>query len=113
MRPSGRCARAWRWLTAVAALETPAGTALAARAGIATGLVMVGELIGEGAAQEQAVVGETPNLAARLQALAEPGSVVISQATRRLVGGLFELTDLGPQRLKGFAEPLVGLAGRG
>ena len=68
---------------------------------------MVGELIGEGAAQEQTVVGETPNLAARLQALAEPGSVVISQATRRLLGGLFELTDLGPQRLKGFAEPLA------
>ena len=83
------------------------GAALAARVGIATGLVMVGELIGEGAAQEQTVVGETPNLAARLQALAEPGSVVISQATRRLVGGLFELADLGPQRLKGFAEPLA------
>ena len=86
---------------------------LAARVGSATGLVMVGELIGEGAAKEQAVVGETPNLAARLQALAAPGSVVISQATRRLVGGLFELTDLGVQRLKGFAEPLAGLAGRG
>ena len=68
---------------------------------------MVGELIGEGAAREQTVVGETPNLAARLQALAAPGSVVISQATRRLVGGLFELADLGPQRLKGFAEPLA------
>ena len=80
---------------------------LAARIGIATGLVVVGELIGEGAAQEQAVVGETPNLAARLQALAAPGSVVISQATRRLVGGLFELADLGPQRLKGFAAPIA------
>ena len=68
---------------------------------------MVGELIGEGAAKEQTVVGETPNLAARLQALATPGSVVISQATRRLVGGLFELADLGPRRLKGFAEPLA------
>ena len=53
------------------------------------------------------MVGETPNLAARLQALASPGSVVISQATRRLVGGLFELADLGPRRLKGFAEPLA------
>ena len=94
-------------IDALARLETPAGEPLAARVGIATGLVMVGELIGEGAAQEQAVVGETPNLAARLQALAEPGSVVISQATRRLVGGLFELADLGPQRLKGFAEPLA------
>jgi predicted ATPase len=67
---------------------------------------MVGELIGEGAAKEQTVVGETPNLAARLQGLAAPGSVVISQATRRLVGGLFELADLGPVRLKGFAAPL-------
>jgi len=94
-------------IDAVAGLETPAGALLAARVGIATGLVMVGELIGEGVAQEQAVVGETPNLAARLQALAEPCSVVISEATRRLVGGLFELDDLGPQRLKGFAEPLA------
>ena len=69
---------------------------------------MVGELIGEGAAQEEAVVGETPNLAARLQALAEPGSVVDQPGdTRRLLGGLFELTDLGPRRLKGFAEPLA------
>jgi class 3 adenylate cyclase/tetratricopeptide (TPR) repeat protein len=92
---------------AIAALETPAGEPLAARIGIATGLVMVGELIGEGAAREESVIGETPNLAARLQALAAPGSVIISQATRRLVGGLFELTDLGPQCLKGFAEPLA------
>src|SRR5262245_28386381 len=91
----------------VAGLETPVNAPLAARVGIATGLVMVGELIGQGAAQEQTVVGETPNLSARLQALAEPGSVVISQATRRLVGGLFELEDLGPQRLKGFAAPLT------
>ena len=91
----------------LAELETPAGEPLAARVGIATGLVMVGELIGVGAAQEQTVVGETANLAARLQALAEPGSIVISRRTRRFVGGLFELTDLGPQRLKGFAEPLA------
>jgi predicted AAA+ superfamily ATPase len=83
------------------------GTLLAARVGIATGVVVVGELTGEGAAQEQTVVGETPNLAARLQTLAAPGSVVISQATRRLVGRLFELADLGPQRLKGFAEQLA------
>jgi class 3 adenylate cyclase len=88
-------------------LATPGGAPLLARVGIATGLVMVGELIGEGVAKEQTVVGETPNLAARLQALAAPGSVVISQATRRLVGGLFELADLGPQHLKGFAEPLT------
>jgi class 3 adenylate cyclase/predicted ATPase len=94
-------------IAALARLETPAGEPLGARVGIGTGLVMVGELIGEGVAQEQTVVGETPNLAARLQGLAAPGSVVISQATRRLVGGLFELTDLGLQRLKGFAEPLA------
>src|SRR3712207_1036211 len=81
---------------ALAGLETPAPEPLAARIGIATGLVMVGELIGSGAAQEQIVVGETPNLAARLQALAASGSVVINQVTRRLVGGLFELADLGP-----------------
>ena len=94
-------------VAALARLETTAGEPLAARVGIATGLVMVGELIGEGAAREEAVVGETPNLAARLQTLAAPGSVVISQATRRLLGGLFDLEDLGPRRLKGFAEPLA------
>ena len=63
---------------AVRELSTPAGAPLAARVGIATGLVVVGELIGEGAAREEAVVGETPNLAARLQALAEPGAVVVA-----------------------------------
>jgi class 3 adenylate cyclase len=93
-------------VTAVGRLR-PGDEPLAARVGIATGLVMVGELIGEGAAREEAVVGETPNLAARLQALAKPGRVVISQATRRLVGGLFELADLGPARVKGFAAPLI------
>jgi class 3 adenylate cyclase len=67
-------------VTAVARLPTGADTPVAARVGIATGLVMVGELIGEGVAQEQAVVGETPNLAARLQALAAPGSVAIARA---------------------------------
>jgi class 3 adenylate cyclase/predicted ATPase len=93
-------------IDALTGLETPADEPLAARIGIATGLVMVGELIGEGAAQEQTVVGETPNLAARLQALATPGSIVISRATRRLLGGLFELADLGPHALKGFIEPM-------
>jgi class 3 adenylate cyclase len=103
-----RAVRAGLGLTAaVPQLEAPVGAPLAARVGIATGLVMVGELIGEGAAREETVVGETPNLAARLQALAAPGDVVISEATRRLVGGLFALADLGPRRLKGFAEPLV------
>jgi class 3 adenylate cyclase len=68
---------------------------LRARVGIATGLVVVGDLIGEGSAQEQSVVGETPNLAARLQALAAPDAVVIDAVTRGLVGNLFEYHDLG------------------
>ena len=89
---------------AVPKLKTAAGAPLQVRVGIATGLVVVGDLIGAGAAQEQAVVGETPNLAARLQALAEPGAVVISSSTRRLTGGLFDYRDLGTVALKGFAE---------
>ena len=79
---------------------------LQARVGIATGLVVVGDLVGQGSAQEQAVVGETPNLAARLQALAEPGQIVLAGATRRLIGDLFRLRDLGRQIVKGFAEPV-------
>jgi predicted ATPase/class 3 adenylate cyclase len=78
---------------------------LKVRIGIATGTVVVGDLIGEGAAQEQAIVGETPNLAARLQAAAEPGMVVISASTRRVTGGHFEYLDLGPIALKGWTEP--------
>ena len=79
-------------------------TKLQARVGIATGLVVVGDLIGEGSAQEQSVVGETPNLAARLQALAEPDAVVIASGTRRLVGDLFEYRDLGAVEVKGLAR---------
>jgi class 3 adenylate cyclase len=75
------------------------------RIGIATGLVVVGDLIGAGAAQERGVVGETPNLAARLQALARPGTLVVADSTRRQIGTLFEIEDLGPQSLAGFAEP--------
>jgi class 3 adenylate cyclase/predicted ATPase len=78
---------------------------LRVRIGIATGLAVVGDLIGEGAAQERGVVGETPNLAARLQALATPNTLVIAGATRRQIGRLFDLEDLGPQQLAGFAEP--------
>jgi class 3 adenylate cyclase/tetratricopeptide (TPR) repeat protein len=89
---------------AVPNLSTAASVPLQVRVGIATGLVVVGDLIGAGAAKEQAVVGETPNLAARLQALAEPGAVVIAASTRRLTGGLFEYRDLGSVALKGFAE---------
>jgi len=79
---------------------------LQTRVGIATGLVVVGDLIGEGPAREQSVVGETPNLAARLQALAEPDTVVISASTRRLVGDLFEYRDLGAIEVKGIAGPV-------
>ena len=80
---------------------------LRARVGIATGLVVVGDLIGEGSAQEQSVVGETPNLAARLQALAEPGAVVIAASTRRLVGEMFDCRDLGALDVKGIAGPIL------
>ncbi|MGK9166850.1 AAA family ATPase [Inquilinus limosus] len=97
---------ALRILDAVGRLATPSGEALAARIGIATGVVVVGDLIGEGAAQEEAVIGETPNLAARLQSLAAPDEVIISDGTRRLLGGLFEFEDLGEQSLKGLATPV-------
>jgi AAA ATPase domain/Adenylate and Guanylate cyclase catalytic domain len=90
-------------VAAVDALKTHAP--LQTRVGIATGLVVVGDLIGSGASQEQAIVGETPNLAARLQAVAEPNSVVIAETTRKLVGNLLELEDLGAQDLKGIAGP--------
>jgi class 3 adenylate cyclase len=79
---------------------------LQARVGIATGLVVVGDRIGQGSAQEQSVVGETPNLAARLQSLAAPGMVVIAAGTRRLVGDLFEIRDLGAIEVKGIAGPV-------
>ena len=79
---------------------------LQARVGIANGLVVVGDLIGEGSAQEQSVVGETPNLAARLQALAEPDAVVIAAGIRRLLGDLFEYRDLGAVEVKGIAAPV-------
>ena len=79
---------------------------LQTRVGIATGLVVVGDLIGSGSAQEQAVVGETPNLAARLQGIAEPNTVVIAESTRKLIGNLFELQDLGAREVKGIVEPV-------
>ncbi|HKH28640.1 MAG TPA: adenylate/guanylate cyclase domain-containing protein [Sphingomicrobium sp.] len=84
-------------------LKTPEGKPLACRIGIATGLVVVGELVGEGAAREETVVGETPNLAARLQQRAPPGAVVVSAATRRLLEGLFEFQVLNAQVLKGIS----------
>jgi class 3 adenylate cyclase/predicted ATPase len=90
-------------ISALTGLNTRAS--LQTRIGIATGLVVVGDLIGSGEAQERGIVGETPNLAARLQAIAEPGTVVIADSTRKLVGNLFELKDLGPKALKGITAP--------
>jgi class 3 adenylate cyclase/predicted ATPase len=82
-------------------LEAAEGEHLHVRVGIATGIVVVGDLLGSGESQERGVVGDTPNLAARLQGVAEPDNVVIAESTRRLLGNLFELSDLGPQNLKG------------
>ena len=82
------------------------GAPLQARVGIATGLVVVGDLIGAGEAQERGIVGETPNLAARLQGIADPNIVVIAESTRKLLGNLFELQDLGAKDVKGIAEPV-------
>ena len=97
----------------VSALQTRANEKLQVRIGIATGLVVVGDLVGHGAAQEQAVVGDTPNLAARLQALAEPDSVVVAGATRRLLHDRFRLRDLGRHLVKGLAEPVEAWAVEG
>jgi len=97
-------------IAAVARLETRAAEPLAVRIGIATGLVVVGDLSREGALREHAVVGETPNLAARLQALAEPGTIAVAASTRRLLGDLFRLRDLGRHEVKGIAEPVAAWA---
>ena len=100
-------------VAAVARLETRAAEPLAVRIGIATGVVVVGALSGEGALREHAVVGETPNLAARLQALAEPGTIVVAASTRRLLSDLFRLRDLGRHEVKGIAEPVAAWAVEG
>ena len=84
----------------------PSRSTLAVRVGISTGPVVVGDLIGEGASQESAVVGEAPNLAARLQSIAGPNSTLIGLSTQRLVAGRFEMTPLGPRQLKGIADPV-------
>jgi class 3 adenylate cyclase len=91
-------------LSAIPKLPSKAGLKPRARIGIATGLVVVGDLIGEGAARESNVVGETPHLAARLQNLADPSTLVVAEGTRRLAGRLFEYHDLGNVKLKGFSE---------
>ena len=95
-------------ITAVSSLKTHAP--LQTRVGIATGLVVVGDLIGSGASQEQAIVGETPNLAARLQGIAEPNSVIIAESTRRLLGNLFELQVVQAKDLRGIPEPVQAWA---
>jgi len=93
-------------VAAVAGLDTGPEARLRVRVGIATGLVIVGDLIGKGASREHGVVGETPNLASRLQALAEPDTVVIDGSTRRLVGGLFEYLALESVSITGFSDPV-------
>src|SRR6516165_8876656 len=94
-------------IAAVARLETRASEPLAVRIGIASGVVVIGDLSRECALRERAVVGETPNLAARLQALAEPGMIVVAASTRRLLGDLFRLRDLGRHEVKGISEPVA------
>jgi class 3 adenylate cyclase/predicted ATPase len=91
-------------IATLSALRTSAS--LQTRIGIATGLVVVGDLTGSGNAQERGIIGETPNLAARLQAIAEPNTVLVAETTRRLLGNLFELRDVGARSLKGIAEPV-------
>lgn len=93
-------------VAAVARLETRAGEALAVRIGIATGIVVVGDLGGEGKLREHSVVGDAPNIAARVQALVEPNTVVLADSTRRLLGDRFSLRDLERHELKGINEPV-------
>ena len=102
-------------LAIVAEVEhrAPGRGAPSARIGIATGLVVVGEIIGTGTAQERTIVGETPNLAARLQALAAPDTILLSEATQNLLGGLFELESTGEHELKGFSRPVPAWRVRG
>jgi predicted ATPase len=103
--PNGRCGARSRSLKPSLSPTSDMIAVLQVRVGIATGLVVVGDLIGEGDARERGVVGDTPNLAARLQSIAAPNTVVIADSTRRLLGHLFELEDLGPRDLKGIAGP--------
>jgi class 3 adenylate cyclase len=84
----------------VGQLLLPSGEALQARVGIATGVVVVGDIIGEKSAQEEAVVGETPNLAARLQSMADPNSTIIAASTLRLLGDVFVCEQVGPFELR-------------
>jgi class 3 adenylate cyclase/predicted ATPase/energy-coupling factor transporter ATP-binding protein EcfA2 len=102
-----RAVRAALAITAeVSSIERPDGMRLQTRIGIATGLVVVGEMVGTGIAQERTIIGKTPNLAARLQVLAAPDTILVSETTRNLLGGLFELEARGEHDLKGFAAPV-------
>ena len=93
-------------VTAVTEIKLESGLELHARVGIATGEVVVGDIIGEVSSEAGAVTGETPNLAARLESLAEPDQVVIGATTHQLVKDVFEYADLGLTRVKGFTEPV-------
>ena len=104
MRSNALSARGLAVVSAVSALKADP-TALRTRVGIATGLVVVGDLVGEGASEEWMVAGETPNLAARLQGLADPDTVVITDATHQLAGELFDYEGLGERVIKGMAAP--------
>ena len=109
----GRSMRALEIAEVVAGLQTRAREKLSVRVGVATGLVVVGDLVGRGSAQEQAVVGDSPSLAARLQGLADWGGVVVSAATRRLIGDQFRLKELGRHAVKGLAEPVEAFVALG
>ena len=106
MRRNAPFAPRLEFVSEVGAIEIPDGTRLQARIGIATGLVVVGEIIGTGMAQERTIVGETPNLAARLQSLAEPDCIVISESTQRLLVAFSNSAHAGEHELKGFARPV-------
>ncbi|WP_283809210.1 adenylate/guanylate cyclase domain-containing protein, partial [Bradyrhizobium pachyrhizi] len=94
-------------IAAIGKLETRADEGVAVRIAIASGLVVVGDLVSGGASEEQALVGDAPNIAARLQSLAEPGVVVVAASTRRLLGNLFTLRNLGRREVKGISEPIA------
>lgn len=97
-------------IDAIRRFQEPNGNALSTRVGIATGLVVVGDMIGSGAAQEAAVVGETPNLAARLQGLAQPNQLVLPRQTKNLLGDIFDLAPMGAHNLKGIVPPVDAFA---
>lgn len=94
-------------VAAMPRLAAPNGGRLQVRVGIATGLVVVGDIVGTGVAREQSIVGETPNLAARLQALAGPDGILLSQSTHRLIGRTFEVENAGEHVIKGFPQPVT------